>query len=165
MKTVRLIFIQKELLYDIANAAWIQGDVMPTEDEHQRHTVIDITQDGNRDRVVRMLNLYFANVVELLYQYTRHEAVDESQQNDQLIFPRKYIIRLSLPDDFSNTSVHYLKELIHNYIVCRVLYDYLSITYPEAAQNWHDKAQRLQEDIKSTTSHRVSYLKRKLNPW
>ncbi len=58
-KLVFLIFHRKELLYDIENNAYIQGDIMDKGDEHRRHQVIDIGQDGNVDRVTRILNLAY----------------------------------------------------------------------------------------------------------
>ena len=40
-KTVTLTFNRRELLYDIGNYSWVEGDVMKVEDEHERHPVID----------------------------------------------------------------------------------------------------------------------------
>lgn len=78
---------------------------MPLDDEHARHAVIDICQDGNRDRV-------------------------------------DTVIAVSL-DELGMTSAQALRRpLACEYIVCRVMADWLSITKPAAAERWRDKAVR-----------------------
>lgn len=48
----------KELLYDIANMAWVEGDLMDGVDyNHIKHLVQDVVEDGNRDRVMRIVDL------------------------------------------------------------------------------------------------------------
>ena len=70
-KTVTLTFKRSELLYDVENYSFVEGDIMETENEHARHQVFDIGQSGNVNRVTRVLNLTHAECVEMLYPYTR----------------------------------------------------------------------------------------------
>lgn len=67
-------FMRDELLYDIKNVAYVVADTLKTEDEHDRHQVFDIGEDGNVDRVTRVMNLSFAEVVEWLQRFTRLEV-------------------------------------------------------------------------------------------
>lgn len=92
-----------DIYYQIANCAFVEGHVMPVDDEHARHAVIDICQDGNRDRVEAVISV----------------ALDE--------------LGLSLERAL-------LRPLACEYIVCRVMADWLSITKPEAAVRWQAKA-------------------------
>lgn len=50
-KTVTLTFKRSELLYDVENCSFVEGDIMETENEHARHQVFDIGQSGNVNRV------------------------------------------------------------------------------------------------------------------
>ena len=68
-KTVTLTFKRSELLYDVENYSFVEGDIMETENEHARHQVFDIGQSGNVNRVTRVLNLTHAECVEMLYPY------------------------------------------------------------------------------------------------
>lgn len=64
-KAVTLVFKREELLYDAENYSFVEGDIMQAEDEHARHQVFDIGQDGNVDRVTRILNLVHSECVEI----------------------------------------------------------------------------------------------------
>ena len=70
-KTVKMTFKREELLYDIRNNAYVEGDVMQAKTEHDRHQVQDIGEDGNIDRVTRLLDLAHAECEEALFPYTK----------------------------------------------------------------------------------------------
>ncbi len=76
---------------------------MPVDDEHGRHAVTDICQEGNRDRVDSVIGV----------------ALDE--------------LGLELAQALR-------RPLACEYIVCRVMADWLSITKPEASERWLAKA-------------------------
>ena len=59
-KTVTLTFKRDELLYDIKNMGFVEGDTKKVESEHERHQVMDVGEDGNVDRVTRVLDLTFS---------------------------------------------------------------------------------------------------------
>ena len=123
-KTVTLTFKRSELLYDVENCSFVEGDIMETENEHARHQVFDIGQSGNVNRVTRVLNLTHAECVEMLYPYTKQEISDEQEAlDDILVAPEEYHIVLTLPEDFSLSTVKLLKHLIHEYLICKVLAD------------------------------------------
>ena len=48
-KTVTLVFRREQLLYDISNYAFVEGDIMGEDAEHARHQVKDIAEEGNVD--------------------------------------------------------------------------------------------------------------------
>ncbi len=76
---------------------------MPDDAEHARHMVMDICQEGNRDRVDAVVAV----------------ALDEmGMRLEQAL----------------------LRPLACEYIVCRVMSDWLSISKPGAAERWQCKA-------------------------
>ncbi len=165
-KPVTLLFKRAELLYDAENYSYVEGDIMKTDNEHARHQVFDIGQEGNIDRVTRVLNLAHSECVEMLYPYTKEDVPDEQEPlDDILIAPEEYVIELLLPDGFSITSVRLLEHLIHEYLVCRVLADWMSITNPGSQRNWEDKLANIKNRIQSTLMSRRGRLRRKLKPF
>lgn len=97
-----------DIYYQIANCAFVEGHVMPVDDEHGRHAVIDVCQQGNRDRVDAVIAV----------------ALDE------LALTMEQALR---------------RPLACEYIVCRVMADWLSITKPGAAARWSAKARDAME--------------------
>lgn len=165
-KFVKLIFKRTELIYDIENYSFVEGDIMNTDNEHARHQVFDIGQDGNIDRITRVLNLAHSECVEMLYPYTKEEITDEQEAlDDILVVPEEYVITLTLPEGFSLSTVKLLKYLIHEYLVCRVLEDWMSITNPSSKSNWEEKMKSLKLKIQTSLVSRTGKVRRKLKPF
>lgn len=163
---VMLSFKREELLYDAENYSFIEGDIMKTDDEHVRHQVIDIGQDGNVNRVTRVLSLAHSECVELLFPYTKEDVRNENcALDDTLKEPDTYDIILLLPRNFSMTTIRLLKDLIHEYLVCRVLADWMSITNPSSQRNWEDKLASLKMKIQTSLMSRGGKIRRKLKPF
>lgn len=164
-KVVTLTFKRSELLYDIKNIAYVEGDVMKADDEHQRHQVFDVGEDGNVDRVTRVMDLVFAKCVELCYPYSKVNVDDEEAQDDTFTETEAYVMHMKVPADFSKTTVTLLTKLIHELIVYRVLMDWLAMTKPESVEAWTAKAENLETEIITTLNNRVGKVRRKLTPW
>lgn len=75
------------------------------------------------------------------------------------------MVELHVPDTMSQTTMHLLSRLIHEYMVYRVLADWLSITNAEAAANWDAKAEAAKDEIESVKHHRRKCLTRATHPW
>lgn len=161
-----LTFKRAELLYDAENYSFVEGDILNEDDEHSRHQVFDIGQSGNVDRVTRVLNLAHSECVEMLYPYTKEEIPDEQEAlDDILVAPDDYKIELTLPESFSLTTLKLLMHLIHEYLVCRVLADWMSITNPKSQANWEDKMHSLKTKIQTSLVSRSGKIRRKLKPF
>ena len=167
----RTVFVglrRDELLYDIRNIAWVEGDVLPTQDEHQRHQrhqVQDIGEDGNVDRVTRILDLAYSECVEMLFPYTKRPVEGEVGVDNSLDAREIYLIELSLPASYSVTTVTLVRKLCHEYMVARVLADWLSITNPQAAAKWAAKAEATEKEIDKVKNLRTKAFTRKTHPW
>lgn len=165
-KEASLSFRRAELIYDAGNYSFVESDIMPEGDECRRHQVCDIGQAGNADRVTRVLNMAHAECVEMLYPYTKEEIPDGQEAlGDVLEEPEVYEIKLSLPEGFSLTTLRMLEHLLHEYLVCRVLADWMSITNPESEGKWERKFATLRNKIKSSLVSRTGKVRRKLKPF
>lgn len=159
-----MVFKRSELLYDIKNCAYIEGSVMETDSAHIRHTVQDVGEDGNVDRVTRILNLTVCKCREMLYPYTKRELYSK-ELIDKLHEPESYGIILDLPGDFSQTTLSLLEELVHEYLVCKALSDWMSITNPGKAEVWEAKAEDAKSTIRTNLHNRLGKVRRKLHPF
>lgn len=164
-KTVTLTFFRSELVYDCENYSFVEADIMQEEEEHAKHQVFDIAQDGNVDRVTRMLNLCFAHCVELCYPFSKETVADGMATNDILVAHDKYELVLRVPDDFSATTVKYLTKLIHELMVCWVLQDWMSITKPKSKATWQEKIDALESQVSTAFKARMGRVRRPLRPF
>lgn len=162
---VTLEFSIKEILYDISNIAWVEGDLMDGVDyNHVRHLVQDIIEDGNRDRVMRIVGLAHAEANEMLYPWSRQEIagsvyLDNEPENEDELY-----IFLTVPTKTSQGAIGLILKLVHEWVVCRVLQDWLSITYPESATVWTAKVEELREAIRNAKNRSNWITRRKMFP-
>lgn len=161
---VRLRFRRSELLYDIRNYAFVEGEVMGEERQHAQHVLVDIGEAGNVDRVSRILATVHASVMELLYPWTKTAPVEEDI-DDRLWAPEEYVVELHVPGDVSRTTLHLLSRLIHEYMVYRVLADWLGTTNPAASANWAAKASATEEEIEEAKTTHKGVFTRAMHPW
>lgn len=159
-----LSFKLDQLMYDIANYAYIEGHVMESGNTHQRHTVQDIGDEGNVDRVIRVLDLNVAKCREMLYPFVKHE-INRHELDNTLKEAPVYGVVLKLPQGFSQTTLNLLERLIHEYLVCKSVADWMSITNPAKAQTWDVKAQEAERDIRSSLHARLSRVRRRMHPF
>ena len=167
-KTVTLTFYREQLLYDIKNIAYVEGDVLPDEAQHSKHQVQDIGEAGNIDRVTRMLDLALAHCVEVLYPLSKVDVESGLGLNDNLTETAAYTMTLLVPDDFSDTTAKYLEQLIHNLLVYYVLADWMSIANvanPKSAANWAAKAQDVEDEIKGKLNARTGRVRKFQSPF
>lgn len=165
-KDVTFVFLRDEILYDVANSSYVEADIMQDTEEHAKHQIYDIVQEGNVDRVTRVIDTAHSECVEMLYPYTKKEILDDGYLlDDKLQSPERYEITLHVPQKFSDTTIKLLKNLIHEYLVCRVLADWMSITKPGSESKWEKKFSTLRMKIKSCLVSRNGKVRRKLNPF
>ena len=109
-KRATLKFSTEELLHDIANMAYVEGDLIDGGNEHAAHQVRDICEDGNRERVLRVVDMAIAKCRERLYPYTREDAQDGTELDNAPDEKEQHVISLLLPEDFSKTTLDYLNK-------------------------------------------------------
>lgn len=159
-----LMFKRSQLLYDIENYAHIEGSVMDTDKAHNRHMVQDVGQDGNVDRMTRVLDVGVARCREMLYAYTKH-GVHRPELDDVLKEPDVYGIVMSVPKEFSQTTLNLLEKLIHEHLVCMGVADWMSITNPDKEQTWKAKAEEAEREINGCVLTRMGRVRRRGHPF
>lgn len=167
-KQATLAFSRSQLLYDIKNIAYVEADVMPAEEEHRRHQVFDIAEDGNVDRVTRVMDLAVDKCREMLFPLTKSVVDNVESRDDKLTETPVYYIYLSLPQSFSKTTLDYLAKLIHEFIVYTVLVDWLSITditNESAYQKWANKLSDVVTEIGRAKSTKIRRARRTQTPF
>ena len=159
----------KALLYDIANMAYVIADT-GRDSLHSLHRVRDIVEDGNIDRVSRVLGLAYVQVINILSPLLRSPRVDICK--DFSAKPRDYVLnfRNDRGCSFSLTKeikLH-IKETVHEYMVCMVLADWLGITLPEASDVWKFRAEgcltALRETCAEIADSYTAGFRRKVSP-
>ena len=151
-----LSFDREELLYDIKNSAYIEGSVMdPETPDHNRHFVQDVGEEGNVDRVTRILDLTVAECREMLYSFTRQD-VRHLHLDDRFKEPKVYGIVLKVPTDFSQTTLNYFERLIHELLVCRAQTEWMRLTHPAKAESWKERCDEITGKIRSCLNTRAT---------
>lgn len=151
-RLVLIILKRDQLLYDIKNYCYIEGDIMPEDTQHSRHMVQDVGEEGNVDRVTRILDLVRDDIVERLYPFTQHE-IDHPLVDDRLREKPVYGMFLNVPETFSQTTLNLLGKLIHELMVCMVVADWMSITNPPKEETWQRKAEAMLTRINQVKVH------------
>lgn len=142
VKTITLVFKRSSLLYDIKNIGYIEGDSMKIEDDHERHLMMDIGEDGNVDRITRAMDLAFNECLNSLYPYVKTPISDGDVLNDDFVETESYNIILTIPEDFSKSTAVLVKELIHDYMVSMAVRDWIEILGKDKylIEVWSEKA-------------------------
>ncbi len=151
---VKLTFKRDQLLYDIRNNAYVESHVMEPDKEHARHMVADVGEEGNVDRMTRVLDLGVSMCREMLYPWAKRE-IEVTEMDDTLRERKQYVIEMSVPSTMSQTTLRLVERLIHEYLVCRGVADWLSITNAEKAETWLAKAAEAESEIRTAIHSRM----------
>ena len=164
-KKVTLNFKRQEILDDLKQYSFVMGDILDTNDEHARHQIQDIAEDGNIDRVTRVMNLCMSECREILFPYTKEDVDVSEVRTNTLETVEEYNINLLVPDDFSDTTVTLLEHLIHEFIVSRIMADWMSITNKPETATWLEKADDVLTKIRRCKSKQTGRIRRKMHPF
>ena len=151
---VSLTFSREQLLYDIKNYAYVESHVMSPDTEHARHMVADVGEEGNVDRVTRVLDLGVAKCREMLYPWAKM-SISNTEFNDTLQEQAQYRIDMTVPTTMSETTLSFVERDIHEFLVCRGVSDWLSITNPQKSEVWMEKANEAEREIGRSIHSRV----------
>lgn len=149
-----LTIIAEEVLSDLRSAAWLESEIHPELDLHSRHEMADICEDGNIDRVWRILGLCVAEIRVILHrillQTGRRHCYLPYSDDDTLLTPVHWHFRFvaNLPIDTGKL----LKEKIHEFLVARVMADRTAVIISAAARVWQERATDTLEELIQTAS-------------
>lgn len=171
---VDILIRRAELIYDIANDAYIVSHVLPEEAECVRHMIADIADEGNIDRVDRIIQLALDYCVEMLYPYARIplDACQYCEANgvcfdNAMPEPGDRLLSLTFPSSYSQTTIRLMADYIHELVVARVLYGWLMLVGPDTkfAEAALMRVGNAKEGIVSCRNRRYGVLKRKQAPF
>lgn len=166
------IYLQRKYLqYDIETLAYVEGDIMPTDDSHAQHQLQDIGQEGNNDRLTRVLDLAYTEVLHRLYPHDKEPLYEsdyldndpaESEGDDE---DGEYEVKLYLTPTFSRVTIKFIARLIHEFMVNRAMAEWTSVTKPEVTERYMTKADDDMRKIQSALVARRSRVKIKMHPF
>lgn len=165
---MRIVLFRDELLYDIANISFVEGDIMDGQNVHSQHQTMDVIEHGNRDRIMRVVEKVFAATVEMLHPFTErvitiYDAYDDIENRP--LDKDQFTMDLDLPSRFARSTLNLVAKLIHEYIVCSSVAEWLSITKPDAYERWEMKAQKARSEIKAALTARIGAIRRRQSPF
>lgn len=166
---------KKELVFDIKNTAAAYADSISSsvEDSHLIHNVYDVGEDGNRDKLARILDSAVEDCKELLYRFTKMEMLGSgfySNEWEECIGSptneeESYYLAMRMPNGFSQTSVHTMTVYIHDYIVNQCLYEWLMIVYPDGADRFWSLAEEKKQKMKDASNRSAVRTRITLHPF
>lgn len=160
---VLLIFDAQELLDDIREAAFVQGDAARVNDnyghdlleqdrEHKMHQWMDVVEDDNIHRVRRILLLAMSECEQMLHKMSYFRLGQSISEDNKEPAKPEYVIELKAHSQFSENSAVYLMRLINEYMTASVLADHAARTYPEAMAYWTAKKEDTAANIRSVAT-------------
>jgi len=161
-----MVELQKEeLVFDIKNTAYIFADSYIGSDisEKQLKNAFDIGEEGNRDKLARILDSAVEDCREMLFRFTKMEMMGGGFESDEweecIGSPTNdedaYYLAMVIPDGFARTSLHAIAVYLHDYIVNECMYEWMMLILPEAADRFwaiaEEKKKKLKEASNRTT--------------
>ena len=90
----------------------------------------------------------------MLYPWAKKDIVN-TELDDTLTERKQYVIVMDVPTTMSQTTLTLVERLIHEYLVCRGVADWLSITNPQKAETWLAKAAEAESEIRTAIHSRM----------
>ena len=166
---------KKELVFDIKNTAAVYADSISSSvvDSHSIHNIYDVGEDGNRDKLARILDSAVEDCNEMLFRYTKMKMLgggfDSNEWEECIGSPTNeeeaYYLAMRIPQGFSKTSVHTMTVYIHDYIVNQCLYEWLMIVYPDGADRFLALAEDKKQKIKEASNRSAGSARIALHPF
>ena len=154
-----------QILYEIQNNSHIIAEqtLNNENDNFERAANMQPTEENELQLINRYINIALAECTEMLFPYTKEEIVDSDINCNT--GADVYSMALTLPNDFSMTTVTLLRNLIPEYVVCRALANWMSVANPAIQEIWGIKCREVKNKIQSALLSRVGKMKRRLKPF
>lgn len=168
MKYVDLIFHREQLTNDIRNTAYIVARSLSEKEGNigsDTTWLTDICEDGNIERVTRMLNLAYRKLEGDLHTFTKHPSEYATILDDTYGEPEHYSMCMHVPDDFTKNSVYLIKNLIHEILTYGVVREWCDLTHHSEGMAWlDDKITSLHDELNKSINRHDGYVLRKAHP-
>lgn len=168
-KKYDMTFTLSEILKDISNANYLNGEAIADENLARLRTLLqDVAEDGYKERAVRAIVLAMGDVRDKLFDYLDPQNINE--QNEQLwdsenygvtatmgntyYEPTELKLTLQLPANCPYVQGEYIRNLVHDYIVKKTIAEYASFSADYAAE-WGKKAEVILDKLDVAVNRRV----------
>ena len=153
-----------ELVYDVANTAYTFADTLT---DVEKRNIMDVAEDGNRDKLARILDEAVEDCRETLYHLGKGHVdgswyeTDEwedcvgSPTNDE----ESYYMKMFAPRYFSTSSLHTMTVYAHNYIVNKAVSDWLMVVYPKGAEQFLTLATETKDKLLRAANRSGSHIR------
>lgn len=165
-----MILTKESLLYDISNMAYLIADT-GEESRHTLHRLRDICEDGNIDRVSRLLGLAYTKVIDILAPLICHVRINPERDFSSSVknYEIKFLAGSETPSRFTLEKQLEIKETVREYMVTSVLAHWLEVTLPECAAVWKQRnleaANSLESLVNSVMTASSLGFRRKISPF
>ena len=160
--TVRMSFRRSEIIYHIANDAFIVRQA-----NNAGVDVSDLCADGNIDHVERIMRLTMSAIVERLYSATKSELSELPPAEDgngyelkgececaDDCFDKVFVMTLRV-SNASATTMRYIYNVVKELLICSILADWLQVVAPQLSEVWMAKAQAADSELASAINRRL----------
>ncbi len=132
-----MTILSQEVLADIHSAAWLEQELHPDLDRHRRHQMADICEPDNADRVWRILGNAIAELRLALLRIL--SPPPNFLPDNGLQSPHCWDFSFKYP--LPASTLDFLREKIHEYLVASVMADRAAVIIPSCADIWRTRAQ------------------------
>ncbi len=161
-----VLLSRNEIIDDLANVNYIQSNANMEDDSRKQSLVQEIGEDGNRDRVVRIMDLAFGEVKSGLYKHLADAHDEDVLRTDDFKIVADYVMRLKVNLKSRDDMLEYIKNLTHEFIVARVLEDWLELHgRADEAGVWTKKAETALAKISDAVKSNVNIVQVKPLPF
>lgn len=137
LMTASVIIIKShEVLCDIRSAAWLESELHESLPLHRRHEMADVCEEGNIEKIWRVLGLCDTEVRVALRRIL--VAVPRLSPVNSIESPEEWEYHLA--ECLRTESVNLTKEKIHDYFVASAMADRAEVIIPECAPIWRERA-------------------------
>ena len=159
-----MVLQQEELVQDIRNAAYIVADAVKTDNPDDRARIRDIAELNNREWMFRWMDLAVGMVANFLTIWSARYDSQNTLSTDKYKEIPCYHIHMEVPKKFPENTFIYAKDLAHQYIVSRVMYEYLKHIFPDAAAVWKETMDDLEAKLREVAGKQYGMVYRPFLP-
>lgn len=147
MKHTTLTYHLEELLLDISNRCLIAAKAVKADGNSIANDAFDVLDDGNREIVLGIIERLMFECMNILFPYASC-SIDSRKHCNRPKEVQAYAMTLRFSHERSETQVMELNRTVHDYVVCKVVAEWMAMALPNANwQKWETKAQELRERI------------------
>ena len=159
-----LVLQQEELVQDIRNSAYIVADAVKTDNPDDRGRIRDIAELNNREKMFRWIDLAVGMVTNFLTLWSARYDRNNTLVSDRYKELPSYHIHMEVPKGFPQNTFVYVKDLAHEFVVAKVMYEYLKHIFPDAAAVWKETMDDLEEKLRDVARKQYGVVYRPFSP-